>query len=74
MKKISLTLLLALGLVALPRVSVYAQTPTPCVGPTATSRCTVRVPEPSSFSQLAAGLLAIGGVAFVLKRKRLAQN
>jgi hypothetical protein len=74
MKKISLTLLLALGLVALPRVSVYAQTPTPCVGPTATSRCTVRVPEPSSFSQLAAGLLAIAGVAFVLKRKRLAQN
>jgi hypothetical protein len=74
MKEISLALFLAVGMVALPKVSVYAQTPTPCVGPTATSKCTVRVPEPSSFSQLAAGLLAIGGLAFILKRKRLAQN
>ena len=74
MKKISLALVLVVGLVALPKVSVYAQTPTPCVGPTATSKCTVSVPEPSSSSQLAAGLLAIGALAFVLKRKRLAQN
>jgi outer membrane lipoprotein SlyB len=34
----------------------------------------VSVLEPSSFALLAAGLAAVGGLAVVLWRKRLAQN
>jgi MYXO-CTERM domain-containing protein len=72
MKKLSLALVLAVALVALPKLPVYAQTtPYPC--PTAVG-CSVSVPEPSTFTQLAVGLLAVGGLALFYRRKRSAPN
>jgi len=73
MKKLSLALLLAVALVALPKADSYAQTSNNYPCPTAVP-CRVRVPEPSTFTQLAVGLLAIGGWAAVLRRKRYAQK
>lgn len=71
MKKLSLALVLAVALVALPKLPVYAQTNVPC--PTAVG-CRVSVPEPSTFTQLAVGLLAVGGLALFYRRKRFARN
>ena len=78
MKTLSLAFVLALALTVfvLAKVPAYAQNQNGC-GPSGNTpnKCgAVAVPEPDSYILLAAGLAAVGGLAFVLKRKQAAQN
>jgi len=78
MKKVTLVFALAVALFALPKVPAYAQASQQgCQssgGRAAGCNAFVQVPEPSSFTLLTAGLLTLGGIALILRRKRLAQN
>jgi hypothetical protein len=79
MKKMSLLLALAVALVALPKVPAYAdasqQGCESSDGQAAgCSSDPVSVPEPGSFALLATGMAAVGSLAIVRRRKRLAQN
>ena len=80
MKKISLVLALAVALIALPKVPAYADaSENGCLhsdGKAAGCSAVdpVSAPEPGSFVLLAAGLAAVGGLAVILRRRRLALN
>ena len=76
MKKCALAMALAVMLVtAAPSVSVFAQSETGCTASGGVPKgCgAVSVPEPSSLILLGAGILAVGGLA-VLGRKKFART
>jgi hypothetical protein len=64
MRKLSMIAALAVALVALPGGRAYA----------GDKPKKTRVPEPTSFVLLSAGLLLCSGAVFVFRRKRLKQN
>jgi hypothetical protein len=83
MKKLSMIAALAVALIALPSVRAYAVAGNQgCEYSVGKAKgCsedkrhrTTRVPEPSSFALLSAGLLVCFGAVFVFSRKRLMQN
>jgi hypothetical protein len=77
MKRLTLVFALALAgaCFVLPNVPAYAGNLKGC-GPSEDKpkKCVAAVPEPGSFDLLAVGLAAIGGLAFVLRRKQPVQN
>jgi hypothetical protein len=78
MKKVTLLLALAVAVVALHGVPVFADaSQTGCINSNYKAAGCVApstVPEPGSLSLLATGLVAVGGLAVAFRRKRLAQN
>ena len=76
MKKYALAMALAVTLLATaPAVSVFAQSETGCTASGGVPKgCgSVSVPEPGSLILLSAGILAVGGLA-VLGRKKFART
>jgi PEP-CTERM motif len=78
MKRLTLAfvLVLAVAFFALAKAPAYAQNLNGC-GPSDNrpKKCDpVAVPEPDSFTLLAVGLVAVGGLTLVLRRKQAAQN
>ena len=76
MKKVSLLLVLAIALVALPKIPAYADAGKQgCQSSggraAACSSDPAAVPKPGSFALLAVGFSVLGGLAVVLRRKRL---
>ena len=81
MKKVTLLLALAVAMVALPSSRVHADaSPNGCLhSDNKAAGCTdstdpTGVPEPGSFALLGIGLVAVGGLAFAFRRKRLLRD